>query len=105
MELIVNYEQDPIIIFLESVFDSFNNQRVKEKILLIIENNKNKNIRLDFKGIKFIDSTAIGAIVHIHKRLRCNKNQLEIINTSEQPYGLFKLIGIDKLMTIERFSP
>lgn len=55
-----------------------------------------KNVLLDLRDISFIDSTGIGAIVFIFKRLQGHDATLRLICGNGQPRDLLSLLRIDR---------
>ena len=55
---------------------------------------------LDINNINFIDSSGIGAIVFLFKRLKEQGRTLEIIGVQGQPQELMKLLRIDSAIPI-----
>jgi anti-anti-sigma factor len=60
-----------------------------------------KKVVLDLSNVSFIDSSGIGAIVFLYKRLRCGGLDLALLNPQEQPYELLKLLRIDKIIDVK----
>ncbi len=60
-----------------------------------------KDVLLDLSEVNFIDSSGIGAIVFLYKRLRCNGYELSLAGVKHQPYELLKLLRIDKIIKME----
>ena len=58
-------------------------------------------VLIDFSEVPFIDSSGIGAIVFLYKRLRCNKQDLVFANLQAQPAELIKLLRIDQIITTQ----
>ena len=61
-----------------------------------------KNVLLDLREISFIDSTGIGAIVFIFKRLQGHDATLRLICGDGQPRDLLSLLRIDRTITCLR---
>lgn len=57
-----------------------------------------KNILINFTDVEFIDSSGIGAIVFLFKRLRCNGFDLILTGLKAQPLELIQLLRIDKII-------
>lgn len=55
---------------------------------------------LDIHKISFIDSSGIGAIVFLFKRLKEQGRSMEIIGAQGQPQGLMKLLRIDTAIPV-----
>jgi anti-anti-sigma factor len=53
-------------------------------------------IVLDFSSTTFIDSSGIGAIVFLFKRIEKNGQTLALANVQGQPFKLMNLLRVDK---------
>ncbi|NMR24175.1 STAS domain-containing protein [Pseudoalteromonas sp. NEC-BIFX-2020_015] len=53
-------------------------------------------IILDFSKTEFIDSSGIGAMVFLYKRIEKNGQKLALLNVSGQPHKLMSLLRVDK---------
>lgn len=58
------------------------------------------SVTLNFSGVSFIDSSGIGAIVFLFKRLRTMEKPLHIVDCQGQPLKLFKHLRIDRSIDI-----
>jgi len=65
-----------------------------------ISHTENINIVLDLSQISFLDSSGIGAIVFLYKRLRARGRTLVIIGAQGQPQELMKLLRIDSAIPV-----
>jgi len=63
-----------------------------------------KNVRMDLSKVEFIDSSGIGAIVFLYKRLRCAGYDLALEGLREQPNELISLLRIDKIIETKPFD-
>ncbi|WP_019614105.1 anti-sigma factor antagonist [Psychromonas ossibalaenae] len=59
-----------------------------------------RHIILDISSISFIDSSGIGAIVFLFKRLKEQQRSMEIIGVQGQPQELMKLLRIDSAIPL-----
>lgn len=57
-----------------------------------------KDVVINLNLVPFIDSSGIGAIVFLYKRLRCNNLELTLENLQQQPAELIKLLRIDQII-------
>lgn len=55
-----------------------------------------KDVIIDIEKVGFIDSSGVGAIVFLYKRLIINKLNLSIVGLTGQPKQLFKMLHLDK---------
>ncbi|AQQ01050.1 MULTISPECIES: STAS domain-containing protein [Pseudoalteromonas] len=53
-------------------------------------------IVLDFSKTEFIDSSGIGAIVFLYKRIEKKSHKLSLLNVTGQPFKLMNLLRVDK---------
>ena len=56
---------------------------------------KNKDVVFDLNNVYFIDSSAIGVMVYLYKRLIVRGYQLSIIGAKGQPWELFKMLHLN----------
>ena len=57
---------------------------------------QNCDIHFDFSKVCFIDSSGIGAIVFLYKRLFGHQQQLSISSLKNQPADLFSMLHLDR---------
>ncbi|GAA59831.1 hypothetical protein P20652_1695 [Pseudoalteromonas sp. BSi20652] len=53
-------------------------------------------IILDFSKTEFIDSSGIGAVVFLYKRIEKKSHKLSLLNVTGQPFKLMNLLRVDK---------
>ncbi|GAB5990826.1 STAS domain-containing protein [Aeromonas enteropelogenes] len=56
------------------------------------------NVLADISDVHFIDSSGIGALVFLYKRLIMNGHQLALICGPGQPHDLLEMLHIDKVI-------
>lgn len=57
------------------------------------------DVVIDMKSVEFIDSSGVGAIVFLYKRLLENKHKLTLENLAGQPLQLLTYLRLDGLVT------
>jgi len=62
--------------------------------------NGGQDIDLDFAQVTFIDSSGIGALVFLFKRLRTTKCSLRLHGVQGQPLELIQYLRIDKSIQV-----
>ncbi len=60
----------------------------------------NGDVALDFMQTHFVDSSGIGAIVFLYKRLTARNLNLEITNIDGQPLDVIRSLRIDRVIPI-----
>jgi anti-sigma B factor antagonist len=59
-------------------------------------------VTLELSQLRLIDSSGVGAIVSLYKRVRANGGHVHIVGVSEQPAAIFKLLRLDKVFAEDR---
>jgi len=87
------------IIKLQGDFDAALVDQSRE-VFATIADQSEKNVLVDMSNVVFIDSSGIGAIVFLYKRLRCKELELILKGLNGQPFELIQLLRIDKIIPI-----
>jgi len=88
-----------IILKLSGEMDALGCSKIRPN-LEEIANQTHPHTVLDINKISFIDSSGIGAIVFLFKRLREQGRSMEIIGVQGQPQELMKLLRIDAAIPV-----
>jgi len=72
-------------------------EQVSQQISDIIKNQKPKNLLIDFAGVKFFSSQALGILLDAKKKLSAQKGNVMISGINPQLYRVFKITNLDKL--------
>lgn len=82
---------------------SFENcDQIYETIKNIIDTNDQKDVVLDFAKIKYIDSSAIGKIIHISNLLRFSSRFFAIINIDPKILKILQSFRLNKLFYVSQ---
>lgn len=54
-------------------------------------------ITLELSGLRLIDSSGVGVIVSLFKRVRANGGQVRIQGLRDQPRAIFRLLRLDRV--------
>ena len=52
-------------------------------------------VKVDLSGLSSIDSSGVGALVSLYKRVRAAGGDVQITGLSQQPLAIFKLLRLD----------
>jgi len=55
------------------------------------------NITLELSSLRLIDSSGVGVIVMLFKRVRANGGQVRIQGLRDQPRAIFRLLRLDRV--------
>ncbi|MES9857111.1 MAG: STAS domain-containing protein [Sedimenticola sp.] len=94
-----------LIIELQGEFDAEGVARIRPALENIAEADGISRVFLDLNGVSFLDSSGIGAIVFLFKRLRTRQLELELIGVHGQPRELIELLRINKAIPVTLEQP
>lgn len=60
------------------------------------------NVRLDFGGVTFMDSSGIGFVLGRYRTVQSYGGNVEAVNLSQRLYSMMKLAGLEKLVTLKK---
>jgi anti-sigma B factor antagonist len=61
---------------------------------------KRASITVDLKDLRLIDSSGVGAIVSLYKRMRALGAKVEVVGLKDQPLAIFRLLRLDRIFTV-----
>ena len=89
-----------LTIALQGEFDALACKQIRPEFELIANDNHRKNVILDLSNVTFLDSSGIGAIVFLFKRIRVQGYELTLSNVQGQPKELITLLRIDSAISV-----
>ena len=85
-----------VLVSLEGEFDAHACEEIKPEFEKLVGDQLNQNVVLDLSAVTFIDSSGIGAIVFLYKRLMQANSTFHLCGVRGQPRELFELLRINK---------
>mgnify|MGYP000939218238 FL=1 len=79
--------------------DIYTSPELKNKIFELIEE-KDLNIVINGENLDYIDSTGLGVLMGIYKKMQGKTLDLQIINLKPNIYKLFDITGLNKVFNI-----
>ena len=61
---------------------------------------KRPAITVDLSELRLIDSSGVGAIVSLYKRMRAVGTKVEVVGLRDQPLAIFRLLRLDRIFTV-----
>ncbi len=95
----LNSNNEQLIILLTGEMDAEGCSKIRPQLEAITQQQQS-HIILDISGISFIDSSGIGAIVFLFKRLKEQQRSMGIIGVQGQPHELMTLLRIDSAIPL-----
>lgn len=84
---------------LNGSFDALSVAEVRPLLDALIEEGSG-DVQLNMSQVDFIDSSGIGALVFLYKRLNGSSRKLSLTEVKGQPLELLKFLRIDRSITI-----
>jgi anti-sigma B factor antagonist len=79
--------------------DIYTSPELKNKIFALIEE-RNTDIIIDGECLEYIDSTGLGVLMSIYKKMQENNLNFKIVNLKSNIYKLFDITGLNKVFNI-----
>jgi len=80
--------------------DIYTSPEFKNKVIEIIET-KDVSILINAEELEYIDSTGLGVLMSILKKIKENDLNIKIINLKPNIYKLFDITGLNKVFNIQ----
>jgi anti-sigma B factor antagonist len=58
------------------------------------------SVTLELSALRLIDSSGVGVIVSLFKRIRANGGQVKIVGLRDQPRAIFRLLRLDRVFPV-----
>lgn len=85
-------------------FDAQGCREIREPLEDIVDKCGDKLLRIDMSEVTFLDSSGVGAIVFLFKRISSAGGNLSLINLHGQPQELIFLLRVHEAITVETAS-
>ncbi len=59
---------------------------------------KPKRVTVDLEALTLIDSSGVGAIVSLFKRVKADGGQVVVVRAHDQPLAVLKLLKLDRIV-------
>ena len=99
MSFAIHKEGDVCVVSVEGQLIVGNRQELKQKVLDEIERGERKFL-VDFSQTGYIDSSGLGVLVSLSKKIREHGGELRLTNLNEDLKTLFELTKLDTLFQI-----
>ena len=95
-----NKEKDNWNVALEGELDISSSTNLKENLSNITEDDV-KDLIINMQNLDYIDSTGLGILVGVLKRLKQKQKDIYILNTKPNVKKIFTITGLDKIFKLE----
>ncbi|PSU27207.1 anti-sigma factor antagonist [Photobacterium phosphoreum] len=92
---------DTIVLSINGDMDAAGCQNIQSTIDDVISK-PHSHIDVDMENVAFLDSSGIGALVYLYKRLTEKQHSMQIKNAHGQPLSLLKLLRIENAIPVNK---
>jgi anti-sigma B factor antagonist len=65
----------------------------------VVQDNR-KKVTVDLSTLALIDSSGVGSIVSLYKRVRASGGEVRVVGAKGQPLAIFKLLRLDRVFNL-----
>ena len=98
-QLLVHTVQDATVVTVRggSILDSLVIDAIARELYALVDEKATRKIVLDFAGVKFLASQAVGVLITLKKKADEIKGQVVICNMRDEIRRVFKIMNLEKL--------
>ena len=100
MEFSKSITDNKLTIHLTGDLDAQGCETLRGEFVTLAESPSFALVDIDLEHVDFIDSSGIGLVVFLFKKLRTQEVDLSIVNIHSQPLELIKLLRIESIITV-----
>lgn len=102
---VTKQKEKQITVQFEGEIDQFTIEKNTKPIEEMLKKNLvNTELILDFEKVTYINSTFIGHIAALYTNLLKRNSSMKIIKVNQDIYEIFQLVGLTKIMNIEKYT-
>ena len=88
------------IIAVDGDVDLYNVAELKQSIFKLLDSEQIESLIIDMKGINYMDSSGVGALVAGQKKVKTQGGKFSLVNINEDVMNILKLATLDQFFTI-----
>ncbi len=92
-------EGDETVLEIEGTLDAVTAPELRGVVDQLV-NEQRKTVTLDLANLRLIDSSGVGVIVSLFKRIRAIGGQVRIVGLRDQPRAIFRLLRLDRVFPV-----
>jgi anti-sigma B factor antagonist len=85
---------------LEGAFDALSAPASRSALDTLVKERRSP-VAIDMSAVRLIDSSGVGAIVSLYKRVVAQGGEVSVRGLNGQPLAIFRLLRLDRLMAAE----
>ena len=88
---------DVTVLRIEGALDAMSTPELRPVIDAIVSDKRVK-VDVELSGLRLIDSSGVGAIVSLYKRMRAQGGVVTVKGLRDQPLAIFRLLRLDRVL-------
>jgi anti-sigma B factor antagonist len=92
-----NDQGELTLLRIEGALDAMSTPELRPVIDAIVADRRPR-VEVELAGLRLIDSSGVGAIVSLYKRLRAQGGQVTVKGLRDQPLAIFRLLRLDRVL-------
>ncbi|OUS09362.1 hypothetical protein A9Q90_03360 [Gammaproteobacteria bacterium 54_18_T64] len=97
----INTDTGTLIVTFFGELDALGCTHIRPELEAIVASKDSQRVTLNLREVNFIDSSGIGAIVYLYKRLKSQGRTLDISGARGQALELIELLRIDTVISLK----
>lgn len=85
------------LLTIDGVLDAVTSPDIRPTVDALVAEQR-RSIQLDLSGLRLIDSSGVGVIVSLYKRVKAYGGRLRVVGAKDQPAAIFKLLKLDRVL-------
>jgi anti-sigma B factor antagonist len=94
MNHLVEQDGDVTVLHIRGELDALSCSEIRPVLDALVENGR-RSVTVNLSELRLIDSSGVGAIVSLYKRIRANGGDVRFVGVTAQPLAIFKLLRLD----------
>ncbi len=82
------------------ILDETGIQQVGAELFSLVEQDNRKSILLNFDGVEFLSSAALGKLITLDRKVKSHKGRLKMSNIRREIYDVFLVTKLNKVFDI-----
>lgn len=83
------------------ILDEANIQEMGHELFQLVEEQGKKQLLLNFSGVEFLSSAALGKLITLDKRVKAHSGKLMLSNIRPEIYEVFKITRLNTTLDIK----
>jgi anti-sigma B factor antagonist len=94
-----NDSGEETILRIEGALDAMSTPELRPVIDSLVADGR-PQVTVDLSHLRLIDSSGVGAIVSLYKRMRAQGGHVSVKGLRDQPLAIFRLLRLDRVLAV-----